>query len=70
MVDVMLVLLIIFMVTAPLLTVGVDVESKGTLAPGRAAEDRGRRGRAREGAVERHGRRARENVPAEHRTQL
>jgi biopolymer transport protein TolR len=31
MVDVMLVLLIIFMVTAPLLTVGVDVESKGTL---------------------------------------
>ncbi len=30
-VDVMLVLLIIFMVTAPLLTVGVDVESKGTL---------------------------------------
>ena len=27
MVDVMLVLLIIFMVTAPLLTVGVDVES-------------------------------------------
>jgi biopolymer transport protein TolR len=31
MVDVMLVLLIIFMVTAPLLTVGVDVESKGEL---------------------------------------
>ena len=31
MVDVMLVLLIIFMVTAPLLTVGVDVESKGDL---------------------------------------
>jgi biopolymer transport protein TolR len=31
MVDVMLVLLIIFMVTAPLLTVGVDVESKGAL---------------------------------------
>jgi biopolymer transport protein TolR len=31
MVDVMLVLLIIFMVTAPLLTVGVDVEPKGTL---------------------------------------
>jgi biopolymer transport protein TolR len=31
MVDVMLVLLIIFMVTAPLLTVGVDIESKGTL---------------------------------------
>ena len=31
MVDVMLVLLIIFMVTAPLLTVGVDVESKGNL---------------------------------------
>jgi biopolymer transport protein TolR len=30
-VDVMLVLLIIFMVTAPLLTVGVDVESKGGL---------------------------------------
>ena len=30
-VDVMLVLLIIFMVTAPLLTVGVDVESKGEL---------------------------------------
>ena len=30
-VDVMLVLLIIFMVTAPLLTVGVDVESKGAL---------------------------------------
>ncbi len=31
MVDVMLVLLIIFMVTAPLLTVGVDVNSKGEL---------------------------------------
>jgi biopolymer transport protein TolR len=31
MVDVMLVLLIIFMVTAPLLTVGVDVESKSAL---------------------------------------
>jgi biopolymer transport protein TolR len=31
MVDVMLVLLIIFMVTAPLLTVGVDVESRGAL---------------------------------------
>src|SRR3972149_8455035 len=31
MVDVMLVLLIIFMGTAPLLTVGVDVESKGAL---------------------------------------
>jgi biopolymer transport protein TolR len=31
MVDVMLVLLIIFMVTAPLLTVGVDIEAKGTL---------------------------------------
>jgi len=31
MVDVMLVLLIIFMVTAPLLTTGVDVESKGDL---------------------------------------
>ena len=31
MVDVMLVLLIIFMVTAPLLTVGVDVELKGAL---------------------------------------
>ena len=31
MVDVMLVLLIIFMVTAPLLTVGVDVELKGEL---------------------------------------
>ena len=31
MVDVMLVLLIILMVTAPLLTVGVDVESKGEL---------------------------------------
>jgi biopolymer transport protein TolR len=33
MVDVMLVLLIIFMVTAPLLTVGVDVESPGKLPP-------------------------------------
>jgi biopolymer transport protein TolR len=31
MVDVMLVLLIIFMVTAPLLTVGVDVEAKAEL---------------------------------------
>ena len=31
MVDVMLVLLIIFMVTAPLLTVGVDVELRGAL---------------------------------------
>src|SRR5680860_1375416 len=31
MVDVMLVLLIIFMVTAPMLTVGVDVDSKGAL---------------------------------------
>ena len=31
MVDVMLVLLIIFMVTAPLLTVGVDVEPKADL---------------------------------------
>src|SRR5215467_542735 len=31
MVDVMLVLLIIFMVTAPLLTVGVDINQKGEL---------------------------------------
>ena len=31
MVDVMLVLLIIFMVTAPLLTVGVDVDAKAGL---------------------------------------
>jgi biopolymer transport protein TolR len=31
MVDVMLVLLIIFMVTAPLLTVGVDIDQKGEL---------------------------------------
>ena len=30
-VDVMLVLLIIFMVTAPLLTVGVDIDAKGAL---------------------------------------
>ena len=40
MVDVMLVLLIIFMVTAPLLTVGVT--SIEGLAQGRAAEDRSR----------------------------
>ena len=33
MVDVMLVLLIIFMVTAPLLTVGVDVEFEGGPCP-------------------------------------
>ena len=41
-VDVMLVLLIIFMVTAPMLTVGVDIEVQGDVARGRVAEDRSR----------------------------
>ncbi len=40
-VDVMLVLLIIFMVTAPLLTVGVDIDSKAGLPEVELAEDRG-----------------------------
>ena len=50
MVDVMLVLLIIFMVTAPMLTVGVDVELEGGPAQGRSAEDGSRPGRCQKQA--------------------
>ena len=70
MVDVMLVLLIIFMVTAPLLTVGVDVDAQADLPKVELPKTEAGPVDAGAGAVERHHRSAGQDLSPEHRDRL
>ena len=68
MVDVMLVLLIIFMVTAPLLTVGVDVDAKAGLP--KVELPKTEAGPARKGTAQHHRGSRGKNLRPEYRSQL